>query len=75
MRLQAVGDVGKAEQRAVPVTLQQPGCMGLRCLKQLEQIDHLVVAPIADVAPWVVVLDDLPVDAGATDAVGVVAVG
>jgi hypothetical protein len=72
--LQAVGDVGEAEQRAVPQSVQQPGLMGFGGLQQLEQVDDLVVAPIADMAPGIVLVDHLPVDAVATDAVGVVAV-
>ena len=75
VRLEAVGQVGKAVQRTVPQAVQQLRVVGLRGLQELQQVDHLVVAPVADVAPGVVVLDDLPVDAVAADAIGVVAVG
>ena len=43
--------------------------------EQAEEVDDLVVAPVADVAPRVVRLDGLPVDPLVGDAVGVVAVG
>jgi hypothetical protein len=75
VRLEPVGHVGKAEQRAVPQVRQQRRVVCLAGFQQLEQVDHLVVAPVADVAPGVVGVDHLPVDAVAADAVGVVAIG
>ena len=46
-----------------------------RNLQQLQEVDHLVVAPIADVRPGVVRVEHLPVEAVAHDAVRVVAIG
>ena len=51
------------------------GLVALPGLQQPQQVDDLVVAPVADVAPGIVRVLGLPVDAGAGDAVGVVAVG
>ena len=45
-----------------------------RQFEQLEQVDDLVIAPIADVAPGVVGFLDLPVDTLLGDAVRVVAI-
>ncbi|MFG5409826.1 hypothetical protein ABXN37_19240 [Piscinibacter sakaiensis] len=75
VRPQPVGHVGEAVQRAVPPAVQQRRVARPRRLHQAQQVDDLVVAPVADLAPGVVGLDHLPVDAGPADAVGVVAVG
>ena len=75
MGLQPVGHIGKAEHGLVPQPLQQAGAMGLYGFQQLQQVDDLVVAPVADVAPGVCLVFHFPVDAVAADAVGVVAIG
>ena len=75
MWFQAVRYVGEAEQRPVPVVGEQPRVTRQRCLEDAQEVDHLVVAPVADVAPRVVLLDDFPIDPVAADPVGVVAIG
>ena len=72
--LEAVGHIRKAEQRAVPQPAQQHGVVRLRSFHQFQQVDYLVIPPVADIAPGVVGLDGLPINACAADAVGVVAV-
>ena len=64
-----VAEQGTVQQRGQTVRVEVA-----RQLQQLEQVDDLVVAPVPDVAPGVVRLLDLPVDARLGDAVGVVAV-
>ena len=49
--------------------------MLLQNLQQLEQIDDLVIAPVADMCPWVGWINDLPINAVLGDAIGVVAIG
>ena len=70
-----VGHVGEDEVAPVEPWVERIGLEALPRLEQPEQVDDLVVAPVPDVAPRVVRVGDLPVDAGAGDAVGVVAVG
>ena len=70
-----VRHVGKAEQRTVPKVGQQRRVMRGGGFQQAQQVDQLVITPVTDVAPGVVRFGHLPLDAGAADAVGVVAVG
>ena len=69
-----VGHVGVDEDRVDRAMADRPGLVLLPRLEQAQQVDDLVVAPVADVAPRVVGVGHLPVDAVARDAVGVVAV-
>ena len=65
-----VGEDGAAEPGAGEARVEAGGPF-----EEFEQVDGLVVAPVADGSPVIVRLGDLPIDAGAGDAVGVVAVG
>ena len=75
VRRDAVRHVGVREDGPVDERLQPTGVEPARRLQELDQVDHLVVAPVADVRPRVRRLGHLPVDAGARDAVRVVPVG
>ena len=57
-----VGDVGVGEDRGVEHVVQPTGMEPGRSLQQPEQVDDLVVAPVADVGERVLRLRDLPVD-------------
>ena len=74
-RVEAVDPVGHVGVRVDPFIQAGPEDAWLvpfAGLEQPQQIDDLVVAPVADVAPGVIRVLDLPVDAGPADAVGVV---
>lgn len=71
----AVGDVGVGEGAAVEEGGEVVGGEVAGGFEELEEVDDLVVAPVADVAPGVVRFCDLPLEAVAGDAVGVEAVG
>ena len=73
--LDAVRDVGVAEEAPREEPLQPPGVVLTRQHEEPQQVNQLVVSPVADVRPRVVGLDGLPVDALASDPVRVVAVG
>ena len=75
VRLDAVRDVGVAEEAPREEPFQPSGVVLTRQHEQPEQVDQLVIAPVPDVRPRVVGLDGLPVDALVRDAVRVVAVG
>ncbi len=70
---QEVGNVGVGEHVAIHPARTGPGFVALPHLQQPQQVDDLVVAPVADVAPRVGGVGHLPVDAVTRDPVGVVA--
>jgi hypothetical protein len=74
-RADAIGDVGVGEQPPPEQRLQRPGLEARRQLHQLQQIDHLVIAPVPDERPGVVRVLHLPLETSARDPVGVVPVG
>jgi len=47
----------------------------LLAFEQAQQVNDLMVAPISDVTPWILGVADLPVNAVAGDAIGVLTVG
>ena len=69
-----VGHGGVGVMAVVESTRQGTWQETLVAFEQPEQIDKLVIAPIADVAPRVFGVVNLPVDALAGDPIGVVAV-
>ena len=69
-----VGDVGVGEDVALEERPQPLGVVVERELEEPEQVDDLVVAPVADGGPGVARVGRLPVDAVLGDAVRVVAV-
>ncbi len=76
-RVEAPDPVGHVGVRVDPLTQagsEDAGLVAFAGLEQPQEIDDLVVAPVADVAPGVIRVLHLPVDAGAADAVGVVPV-
>ncbi len=73
--VQAVGDIGIGKDGTIPEGLQDPGMKRFRKLQELLQIDDLVVAPVSNVRPWIVRLRHFPLDAIASDPVGIVAIG
>ena len=74
MRFDPVRDVGVNERVVLEVVLQFLGVVRLQELEELEQVDDLVVAPVADVRPGVVRLDGFPLKAVLEHAIRVVAV-
>ncbi len=55
--------------------LLEPGRMKLlRQFEQFQQVDDLVVPPVADIAPGILRILDLPIDAFLGDAIRIVAV-
>ncbi len=74
VRLQAIGDVGVGEDLPPQELLQRAGQEPGQGLQELEEVYDLVVAPVADVAPGIVRIGDLPLDPVAGDPVRVEAV-
>ena len=72
--LDAVGHVGVAEDLVAEHVREAAGVVAVQGLEQLQQVDDLVVAPVADVAPGIVGRHDFPVHAVTGDAVGIEAV-
>jgi hypothetical protein len=64
-----VAEYRPAKQLAQPRRMELPGK-----LEELQQVDDLVVAPVADVAPGIAGILDFPVDSFLGDAIGVVSV-
>ena len=60
---------GPVQERAEACRMKLPGLF-----QELQQIDDLVVAPVADVTPWIVRFIDLPVDSFPGNAIRVVSI-
>ena len=69
-----VGDVGVDEDAPAKEPGHAARVVFFEPLDEAGQVDELVVAPVADVRPGIVLVVHLPVEALARDAVGVVAV-
>ena len=72
--LDPVGYIGVDESVVLKIRVQFLGVMVPQELEELEQVDDLVVAPVADVGPRVVRLDGLPLEAVLEHAVRIVPV-
>ena len=72
--LDAVGNVRVDKRIVLEVRLQLLGVVGPQEFEELEEVDDLVVAPVADVRPGVVRLNFFPLKAVLEHAVWVVAV-
>ena len=75
VRLDAIRNVGVGEHASRQQPRHGAGMVARRNFQQLQEVDHLVIAPIADVRPRVVRVQHLPVEAVAHDAIWVVAIG
>ncbi len=73
--LDPVGHVGVAKDPAAQQGVQPAGVVLDRYFQQLEQVDDLVIAPVADVGPGAARARLFPLDAAAGHPVGVVSVG
>ena len=74
IRANLVRHVRVGEDGATEHGLQSVGKKLLQYLKELQQVDNLVVSPVTDVGPRVMWFDHLPVDAVAGDTVRVVSI-
>ena len=48
--------------------------VAVRSLLELQEVDHLVIPPVADEGPGIIRIDGLPFEALPLDAIGVVAI-
>ena len=72
--LDPIGDVGIDKGVILQVVLQFLGVVGAQKLQKLEQVNDLVVAPVADVRPWIVRLNGLPLKAILEHAIRIVSI-
>ena len=74
IRANSVRHVRVGEDIATEHGLQSAWIKVLEYLKELQQVDNLVVSPVTDVGPRVMRFDHLPVDAVAGDTIRVITI-
>ena len=73
--LDPVRNIGEGKDFTRQKVMQSGGFMPLQNFQQLEQIDDLVIAPVTNMGPGIGGINDLPINAVAGDAIGIVAIG